>query len=84
MNCHILTNVPRFVVITLNSKVQIHEFADASMEAYGCCIYVRYSESNVMNSKLLVAKSKVVRFSFVGKIMACCETDVTEKRNRIC
>ena len=52
-------NVPRFVDTTLNSKVQIHGFADASMKAYGCCIYVRYSESNVMNSKLLVAKSKV-------------------------
>ena len=29
------------------------------MKAYGCCIYVRYSESNVINSKLFVAKSKV-------------------------
>ena len=29
------------------------------MKACGCCIYVRYSESNIMNSNLLIAKSKV-------------------------
>ena len=52
-------NVPRFVGTTLISKFQIHGFADASMRAYGCCIYVRYSESNIMNSNLLVAKPKV-------------------------
>ena len=35
-------NVPRFVGTTVNSSVQIHGFADASMKAYGCCLYVLY------------------------------------------
>ena len=32
-------NVPRFVGMALNSKIQIHGFADALMKAYGCCLY---------------------------------------------
>ena len=52
-------NLPRFVGTTLNTIIQIHGFADASMKAYGCCLYVRYSECNLMKSKLIVAKSKV-------------------------
>ena len=43
-------NVPRFVVTTLNSIIQIHGFADASMKANGCCLYVRYSECNKIKS----------------------------------
>ena len=35
-------NVLRFVGTTLYSKVQIHGFADTSIKAYGCYIYVRY------------------------------------------
>ena len=52
-------NVPRFVGTTLNSRIQIHGFADASMKAYGCCLYVRYSDYNTIKSGLIVANSKV-------------------------
>ena len=51
--------IPRFVQTTSTSKVQIHGFADASIRAYGCCIYVRCSDTNKIVSRLLTAKSKV-------------------------
>lgn len=41
-------------------NVQIHGFADASIEAYGCCLYLRNTNSDgVHTSKLICAKSKV-------------------------
>jgi len=40
--------------------VQIHGFADASIEDYGCCLFLRSTNSDgVHTSRLLCAKSKV-------------------------
>ncbi|XP_055917435.1 uncharacterized protein LOC129949807 [Eupeodes corollae] len=33
--------IPIFVETNSKAKIQIHEFADAWMRAYGCCIYIR-------------------------------------------
>ncbi|XP_075167480.1 uncharacterized protein LOC142239573 [Haematobia irritans] len=51
--------IPRFVQTTSQSKIQIHGFADASLRAYGCCIYIRSEISNKVTCNLLTAKSKV-------------------------
>lgn len=51
--------IPRYVGTRLNNNIQIHGFADASMRAYGCCIYVRHEDTDGIEVKLLVAKSKV-------------------------
>ncbi|XP_037957490.1 uncharacterized protein LOC119687300 [Teleopsis dalmanni] len=48
----------RYVLLS-NSKVQIHGFCDASLDAYGACIYVRCERSTAFESQLLCSKSKV-------------------------
>lgn len=41
-------------------NIQIHGFSDASIYAYGCCLYLRCTNSSgVHTSKLMCAKSKV-------------------------
>ncbi|XP_058830213.1 uncharacterized protein LOC131689266 isoform X1 [Topomyia yanbarensis] len=43
-----------------NSKVQLHTFADASEQAYGCCIYARSIDTHGnIRVKLLASKSRV-------------------------
>ncbi|XP_037944367.1 uncharacterized protein LOC119677170 [Teleopsis dalmanni] len=56
-------SIPRYVHIHSNIKCDIHGFADASIRAYGCCIYVRIHDSNGIHSELLTAKSKVAPLS---------------------
>ncbi|XP_075154313.1 uncharacterized protein LOC142227952 [Haematobia irritans] len=51
--------IPRFVLTSTEQEFQIHGFADASLVAYGCCIYVRAFEDNRYKSNLLISKSKV-------------------------
>ncbi|XP_075156375.1 uncharacterized protein LOC142229674 [Haematobia irritans] len=51
--------IPRFVRTSSSLIIQIHGFADASIRANGCCIYVRsFSEEGVL-SRLLTAKPKI-------------------------
>ncbi|XP_055909426.1 uncharacterized protein LOC129944194 [Eupeodes corollae] len=53
-------SVPRFVFVENKTNYQIHGFADASMKAYGCCIYLRSIDTfGSVEVKLLVAKSRV-------------------------
>ncbi|XP_037929892.1 uncharacterized protein LOC119664680 [Teleopsis dalmanni] len=54
-----LISIPRYVNLHFNVKCQIHGFADASVRAYGCCLYVRCETSNGFKCELLTAKSKV-------------------------
>ncbi|XP_075163365.1 uncharacterized protein LOC142235999 [Haematobia irritans] len=51
--------IPRYVNTTASSKCDIHGFADASLRAYGCCIYIRTAVGNETSCHLLTAKSKV-------------------------
>ncbi|XP_037823707.1 uncharacterized protein LOC119612057 [Lucilia sericata] len=51
--------IPRFVHTTSSASVQIHGFSDASIRAYGCCIYIRSSISDNVSCRLLTAKSKI-------------------------
>ncbi|XP_055855990.1 uncharacterized protein LOC129919164 [Episyrphus balteatus] len=59
---HSLQNldIPRYVFLENKISCEVHGFADASMKAYGCCIYLRSLDSfGSVNVKLLVAKSRV-------------------------
>lgn len=51
--------VPRYVLTTLEYRGEIHGFADASLRAYGCCIYYRDCSDGAYKTSLLIAKSKV-------------------------
>ncbi|XP_055904404.1 uncharacterized protein LOC129940170 [Eupeodes corollae] len=53
-------SIPRFVLSENKIKLRIHGFSDASLNAYGCCIYASsIDSSNSTTTKLLAAKSKV-------------------------
>ncbi|XP_030763227.1 uncharacterized protein LOC115887855 [Sitophilus oryzae] len=52
--------IPRHVLLRTPVKIELHAFCDASLLAYGACVYL-VSEDNVGNrfSQLLTAKSRV-------------------------
>lgn len=52
-------NIPRHVGTNRRGTYQIHGFADASEDAYGCCLYVRTVDSHGVKTTLLTAKSRV-------------------------
>ncbi|XP_053949452.1 uncharacterized protein LOC128857733 [Anastrepha ludens] len=49
---------PRFV-LTPNSSWEIHAFCDASLAAFGACVYIRSECDGILKSCLLCAKSRV-------------------------
>ncbi|XP_012228825.2 uncharacterized protein [Linepithema humile] len=52
--------IPRKVIEEAHSlSLELHGFCDASMEAYGACVYVRTSYKNFHRAHLLCAKSRV-------------------------
>lgn len=55
--------VPRQVFQQNYDDVQLHGFCDASIKAYGACVYVRSKLNDQWNSTLLCAKSKVAPLS---------------------
>jgi len=52
--------IPRKAIPRLSNKVEVHGFCDASVEAYGACIYIRSRDgSGQWSSRLLCSKSRV-------------------------
>lgn len=52
--------IPRYCLTHMARSVQIHGFCDASIRAYGCCLYLRTVDSyNNVSVRLLTAKSRV-------------------------
>lgn len=51
--------VPRFVLSPSHDAIEIHGFSDASITAYGCCIYIRSIVQTEVSIRLLCAKSRV-------------------------
>lgn len=52
--------IPRRVTVNGTMSYEIHGFADASMKAYGCCIYLRCLKSDdTAEMSLLCSKSRV-------------------------
>lgn len=45
--------------VIINLKFDIHGFADASLLAYGCCIYIRTFDTEFSHPHLLIRKSRV-------------------------
>ncbi|XP_055909824.1 uncharacterized protein LOC129944422 [Eupeodes corollae] len=55
-----LVKVPRYVLSLRSRNTQIHGFSDASLRAYGCCVYLRsVDENGVVSCNLITAKSRV-------------------------
>lgn len=46
-------------VLTPKSNVEVHAFCDASLMAYGACIYIRSERNGNVETNLLCSKSKV-------------------------
>ena len=63
---------PRYVS-TPAADIQIHAFCDASLLAYGACVYVRSELNNVVKVLLLCSKSRVapVKSLTVPKLELC-------------
>jgi len=52
--------VPRRVIHMTNKNLQLHEFSDASQNAYGACVYIRsQGHENTYDASLLCAKNRV-------------------------
>ncbi|XP_033150744.1 uncharacterized protein LOC108603731 isoform X1 [Drosophila busckii] len=49
---------PRFVIQS-NALLEIHAFCDASLAAYGACVYVRSESHGIVSTHLLCSKSRV-------------------------
>ncbi|XP_075158171.1 uncharacterized protein LOC142231448 [Haematobia irritans] len=49
---------PRYISMT-SASIQIHGFCDASLVAYGACVYVRTELNGIVQSSLLCSKSRV-------------------------
>ncbi|XP_058837137.1 uncharacterized protein LOC131693385 [Topomyia yanbarensis] len=53
--------IPRHVIVTGAAAFELHGFGDASMEAYGACVYIRSIVSGQATVvRLLCAKSKII------------------------
>lgn len=51
--------IPRHVVPSAATKIQLIGFCDGSTKAYGCCVYLRVVTDQRVQVSLLIAKSKV-------------------------
>nr|CAH7760091.1 unnamed protein product [Callosobruchus chinensis] len=55
-----ILKVPRHVLCASPSRIELHGFSDASVEAYGACLYIRsISSSGEIYVRLLTGKAKV-------------------------
>ncbi|XP_011171523.1 uncharacterized protein LOC105204160 [Solenopsis invicta] len=53
-------SIPRGIIATGSTKIEIHGFCDASEKAYGACLYLRSTNSeNQRTCQLICAKSRV-------------------------
>lgn len=60
VKCLLNLNIPRCVLGTNSIHTEMHSFSDASLHAYGACIYIKTVDANgSVTVQLLCAKSKV-------------------------
>ncbi|XP_060855661.1 uncharacterized protein LOC132933385 [Metopolophium dirhodum] len=75
--------------ITINDKIhsiQIHGFADASIKAYGCCLYLRCTDMNNKHKiQLICAKSKVAPLKILSlpRLELCAALLLAKVANKI-
>ncbi|XP_037931322.1 uncharacterized protein LOC119666116 [Teleopsis dalmanni] len=80
-----LISIPRYVNLHFKVKCQIHGFADASVRAYGCCLYVRCETLNGFKCELLTAKSKAapLKSKSLPRLELCAAYLLSKLWNRI-
>ncbi|XP_055633508.1 uncharacterized protein LOC129773872 [Toxorhynchites rutilus septentrionalis] len=63
--CHLKElRIPRLVMLSPHRRLEIHGFSDASLQAYGACLYIRSIDANGhCYVQLLTAKSRVAPLS---------------------
>ena len=52
-------SIGRKIFLKSYNELQFHGFCDASLDAYGACIYVRSRKDNSIKTSLLIAKTRV-------------------------
>ncbi|XP_052855140.1 uncharacterized protein LOC128263903 [Drosophila gunungcola] len=77
--------VSRFVNTDPQVPIQIHGFADASMRAYGACIYIRTQTAEGLKVSLLTAKSKVapLKTKTLPRLELCAAHLLADLYNRV-
>lgn len=58
--------IPRHVVLSQYTAIELHGFSDASEKAYGACIYIRCVGNGHISSKLLCSKSRVAPLKVIS------------------
>lgn len=54
------TKIPRWLGMETGVKLQLHGFADSSIQAYGCCVYLRVTHADgKIACRLIASKSRV-------------------------
>ncbi|CAI6360799.1 unnamed protein product [Macrosiphum euphorbiae] len=60
-------NIPRWLGSDKKKQIEIHGFADASMKAYGACIYMRTTDTEgIIKSQLVCAKSRIAPVNVIS------------------
>ncbi|XP_050059728.1 uncharacterized protein LOC126551013 [Aphis gossypii] len=78
--------VPRYLGTEIDYEIQIHGFADASLLAYGACLYIRCSSrDNVHVTKLICAKSKIAPLKVISlpRLELCATVILARLANKV-
>ncbi|KAF0751198.1 Uncharacterized protein FWK35_00016915, partial [Aphis craccivora] len=78
--------IPRYLGTETDYEVQIHGFADASLLAYGACLYIRCSSNkNVHVTKLICAKSKIAPLKIISlpRLELCAAVILARLANKV-
>ncbi|XP_055612339.1 uncharacterized protein LOC129758753 [Uranotaenia lowii] len=81
-------SIPRFVLTEKLATLELHGFADASLRAYGACIYLRsISASGAVTVRLMTAKSRVAptekRRPTLARLELCASLRLANLQNQL-
>ncbi|XP_060861787.1 uncharacterized protein LOC132938793 [Metopolophium dirhodum] len=78
--------IPRYLGTETDYEIQIHGFADASLLAYGACLYIRCSSNkNIHVTKLICAKSKIAPLKIISlpRLELCAAVILARLANKV-
>jgi len=78
--------IPRYLGTETDYEIQIHGFADASLLAYGACLYIRCSSNkNIHVTKLICAKSKIASLKIISlpRLKLCAAVILARLANKV-
>lgn len=58
--------IPRWISLTDDSEIELHGYSDASLKAYGACIYLKVNNKGTSKCFLLAAKSRIASLKQVS------------------